>query len=195
MAGDCVTNLRSALDHLVYAFAIRDTGNSVPPDSRKLQFPICDSREAFDGDVRRKRLQGLSVKAQAFVERAQPYHRSHQSLPPVLTVLREFNDLDKHRLLNVAINHITQGQIKFMRPRRKPVAVRWLRNPIKSGAVIAMFDLDPPEPDVDYKFDVTFEVTIAHVPGPTGKNVSPLGNILGLMIEEVTRIVNGAIRA
>jgi hypothetical protein len=197
MAADCVSNLRSVLDHLVYAFAVRDTGKAIPPDAWKLQFPICDDCAAFKREIKKGRINGLGSKAQAFIERAQPYNRGYTTIdstriPPILTVLREFNDLDKHRLLNVAITHITQGQINFA-SRRQPPSIHWLKTQIKSGTVIAFFDLNPPEPDVDYRYDISFNITVAHIPGPTGAHVSPLGTILGLMIEEVTRLVNGAV--
>jgi hypothetical protein len=193
IAGDCVSNLRSALDHLIYAFAVRDTGKAVPPQDRKLQFPICDSRAAFDLEVKKGRISGLGSKAEALIESAQPYHRSNVNSLHILTVIREFNDLDKHRLLNVALTHVTQGKIKFVNPRHKGITVLWLRSPVKDGAEIAHFDLQPPDPDVDYKLDVTFDVTVTHVAGPTGAHVSPLGDILSLMFKQVTSVINGAV--
>src|SRR5277367_3896862 len=48
IASDCVHNLRSALNHLVYALAIKNTGTNPPPNSRSLQFPIADSKVAFE---------------------------------------------------------------------------------------------------------------------------------------------------
>jgi hypothetical protein len=43
MIGDCLPNLRCALDHLVYAIAIHESGQSPPPCEGSLAFPICDS--------------------------------------------------------------------------------------------------------------------------------------------------------
>ena len=108
IASDCVQNLRGALDHSVYALAIQNSGGSPPPNASKLQFPICDSLAAFDLEVKKKRISGLSSKAQAFIEQAQPYNRWHPELPPILSVLRDFSDSDKHRLLNVAASHIVK---------------------------------------------------------------------------------------
>ena len=61
IAGDCVSNLRSALDHLVYAAAIQDTGSDPPADWNKLQFPISDSFTQFTVEKAR-RLSSLSFK-------------------------------------------------------------------------------------------------------------------------------------
>ena len=65
IAADCVGNLRSTLDHLVYALAVRNTGKNPPPDARKLQFPICDTETSFQGEKKRGRINGLSAKAEA----------------------------------------------------------------------------------------------------------------------------------
>src|SRR4051794_32749877 len=40
VAGDCVHNLRSALDNLIYAIAIYQSRQNPPPDDKSLQFPI-----------------------------------------------------------------------------------------------------------------------------------------------------------
>src|ERR1039458_556639 len=41
--GDCVHNLRSALDHLVYAIAMHESGQNPPPKEDRLAFPIVDN--------------------------------------------------------------------------------------------------------------------------------------------------------
>src|SRR5688572_16488924 len=40
LAGEILFNLRCALDHLVYAWAVADTGSDPPPDAGGLMFPI-----------------------------------------------------------------------------------------------------------------------------------------------------------
>jgi hypothetical protein len=42
VAADCVHNLRCALDHLVYAIAVYESGQDPPPNHRGLQFPIAE---------------------------------------------------------------------------------------------------------------------------------------------------------
>src|SRR5947208_6882158 len=40
ICGDAIHNLRSALDHLIYAVAVREFKSDPPPNERNLQFPI-----------------------------------------------------------------------------------------------------------------------------------------------------------
>src|ERR1700683_947221 len=47
ISGDCIHNLRCALDHLIYAIAIYQTGINPPVDERRLQFPIVDNAANF----------------------------------------------------------------------------------------------------------------------------------------------------
>ena len=116
--GDCVHNLRSALDHLVYAIAVREAGTDPPPDERRLQFPICDSPVKFS--EQEWRLQSLSQTVRTVLEAVQPYKRLHPSLPPLLGLLREFDDRDKHRLLNVAVDRQQTGnfQVECLLPSK-----------------------------------------------------------------------------
>jgi hypothetical protein len=193
IAGDCVGNLRSSLDHLIYALAVRNTGKNPPPDARKLQFPICDSETSFQGEKKRGRVNGLSTSTGNLIERIQPYNKWHAHLPSLLSVLRDFSDQDKHRLLNIALSHVTSGQINFVPPRRTAVPIYWLKNPITTGSQIAFFELDPPEPDVQYEVQVTFGITIAHTPGPQGRHVSPLATVLNSLIAEVKRILDAVV--
>src|SRR4051812_27873782 len=47
--GDAVHNLRSTLDHLVYAVGAHNAGGRTPPGEDKLAYPITESPEAFAG--------------------------------------------------------------------------------------------------------------------------------------------------
>jgi len=65
--------------------------------------------------------------------------------------------------------------------------------PIERGTEFAFFTIDPPQPDVDYEYEVTFVISISHSLGPSGRAWSELGYLLKLLTAEVTRIVDTAI--
>ena len=94
LVGDIAHNLRSALDLLVCQLAALGTN----PDCIGTQFPICDSPGAFESDVRRHRLDGLSGRHQTMIRGAQPYHRRQRHR--LLRILRELSNTDKHRGIN-----------------------------------------------------------------------------------------------
>jgi hypothetical protein len=102
--GDCVHNLRSALDHMGWDLVIL---NGERPDSGT-EFPIYRDRATYGlkNEAARK-LRGVSPEAAQVVEEAQPYHASNPERSP-MWALRELDIVDKHRsiLLTASIANI-----------------------------------------------------------------------------------------
>ena len=100
--GDCIQNLRSALDHAVFQV--------VPSADRriyaeKINFPICSTTTIYD-DWKGKNAKWVATvdgKAIRFIDQLQPcdggntYPRTHP-----LWVLHQLSNLDKHRRIHVA---------------------------------------------------------------------------------------------
>ena len=119
--GEIAHNLRSALDQLIYQLALLHTPGETVARSRSLQFPIFLCRNSLDKtkrgqtfEGRRKDMLGLLLpKHQALIEGLQPYKRgSSTRFKPVgpsqrgsrnspLFWLKEINNADKHRLIQV----------------------------------------------------------------------------------------------
>jgi hypothetical protein len=89
LAGEAIQNLRSALDHAIYA----TTGN------RRSQFPIFTDACEFEV-LGGRMVKGVSKAVRARVEAAQPYVLAPQSpAQHSLAVLNSLSNLDKHRVL------------------------------------------------------------------------------------------------
>lgn len=107
LIGDAVYNLRSALDHAVYALAQSQLGTLTPEVEETLMYPIvgnqnskgqpADGSVIFDDAVRRGRLQGVPDPAIAFIKKEQPYHWDDGFRYHWLWSLHELNRIDKHR--------------------------------------------------------------------------------------------------
>lgn len=92
--GDCVQNLRAALDHLAWQLVLA-TGNT-PTDNTK--FPILDSGLTASGNPRRPGVSGgVNPKALAVIERSQPFKRTDGPKNHPLSILRDLSNIDKHR--------------------------------------------------------------------------------------------------
>jgi hypothetical protein len=107
-----------------------------------------------------------------------------------LGILADFNNSDKHRLLNVTLAVARTVEIKY-----KPIAgvkIETFTKPfVKDGAEVAYLTVDPPQLNVDYNFMGAFDVCVAHAPiGLYKSSVSQLLTLLHLTIEEVSTIVN-----
>lgn len=190
LAADCITSLRSALDNFVYALAVRDSGKTSPPDHRALQFPITDTPALFTESVKRKRLGQILAATQARIEKFQPYNRPHHHLPPLLGMIRDLDDTNKHRLLTVAFQQIANGKFSFARPHGRVYNLLYTLLPLKSGEKIASFCIDPPQLKLDYKHEISMAISITHAVGPSGVGWSSLADLLDYFIAEVSLVIN-----
>ncbi len=113
LTGEIIHQLRSSLDHLIWALALQSHATPGPD----IGFPICLTEEKFKAAKKRGKINGISGSAQAIIESLQPYRnadwRNTVSDNP-LRIIQEFNNTDKHRLLAVVVSaaHIP-GQIYF----------------------------------------------------------------------------------
>ena len=95
LLGDCIHNIRSALDACIWEFATRD--GRTPPKPRQVQFPIVDSEPRWAA-ARRDQLQTVPTEIAERVRILQPYTRPEHERPrDALVLLQEFSNLDKHR--------------------------------------------------------------------------------------------------
>lgn len=188
--GDCVHSLRSALDHLIYAIAVCESGINPPPNWNALQFPIGDTPAKFQGESRKIRT--LSQSVRAAIEGVQPYNRRHAQIPPLLAVLRDLDNSDKHRLLHIVKQGIQRGEFIFnppIRPRHS-IAAKCSDGPIEDGAEIAPFTIDPPKFDVAYDYEITLIIALEHGIGASGKAFTDYYGLLDSLKTEVRNVVN-----
>jgi hypothetical protein len=104
IAGDCVHNLRSALDHIAWDLASDGDGNA----PYHTEFPIFVDREKFfqrtkagepaRGSGLRKIDAITDLNLQTAIKRLQPFQSEHPTRHP-LWILHELDNLDKHRAL------------------------------------------------------------------------------------------------
>ena len=193
IAGDCIHNLRSTLDALVYVLAVRQSGCNPPPDEKKLQFPIVDTPEGFE--EQRFRIATLGTPAQTLIERMQPYNRPHPELPPLLSLLRDFSNRDKHRLLNVVIANIQEVLMReeYLGDAPQSIQRGYHQGPIQTGTEVAFVSVSPPRLDLTCHFKALIGISMEHPPGPSGRTFRQLVEILKLLMDEVKKIVEEAI--
>jgi len=121
IAGDCLTNIRAALDYLVWQLVLREDKK---PDQGTC-FPICETPEDFLKNVRkpalrykRSPLQGLPINgdAWALIEKVQPFHSAEPQYHPLI-LFNEMARIDKHR---TPLNQRT-----FLDRKKLIESVRW----------------------------------------------------------------------
>ena len=102
--GDCLHNLRSALDNLVYELAIAYIGIDPVPErrARMLKFPVLADR-AMDARECRNKIGCVHPDAQAIIKDLQPYERGRGGRSNLLWVLHELSVNDKHRFPHLGV--------------------------------------------------------------------------------------------
>jgi hypothetical protein len=161
--GECVHDMRSALDHVAYALNVVGASENPPPC--KSQFPIFSRRSGFRAMCRRAHgkapyecmVRCFPRGARAVVERLQPYHRREDLETAWLEVLAELSNIDKHRhfpLMPVLPGLITYPQQveghavtnhkSIYRPLKLNTTIMWLTVPTLPPSA--------KEPQVDFRY-------------------------------------------
>jgi len=105
-AGEIAYQLRSALDHLAYIFAVQ-----VSEWSR--EFPIFDTRDGYETKGRPK-IRGMTTYHETIVESVQPYKRGDGGpahFDP-LWMLHSINNTDKHRVIPACATYPSDLRVK-----------------------------------------------------------------------------------
>lgn len=97
LAGDCIQNLRSAFDYLIWELVL--IAGNIP--TRKNMFPVCHTLADFKEAKRRDQLTGIVAGSEALIESLQPYTHT-QPAEHWLAILNELANINKHRRLLLA---------------------------------------------------------------------------------------------
>jgi hypothetical protein len=191
--GDCVHNLRSALDHLIYAAAITHAQSDPPPGQRRLMFFI--GRDDLHVENNSWRLGDL-WQDQSFrttFKELQPYNRPEAEGLRPLAVLEEFDVRDKHRLLNVVLAVLDRPHytIDGHRPGDRGTLSITVGE-VEAGTKLISISNATPNPQIDVKFDEHFiAMAIRHDPASTdGRIQSGVDWLLRSVIAEVEHVVS-----
>jgi hypothetical protein len=160
---DAFSNLRASLDYLTTAVAICESKTTPPPYHRTLAFPIADTRENFDEAVGKRTLGEISEPVRATFEMFQPYNRPHPMLPPLLSMLRKFNNTDKHRLSRLAYGAVSKGEfgLKGEHPNDGRAFTHVLNfGEVKDGTEVFAIVCDRPSPNMNWD-RILLEIIIA----------------------------------
>ena len=192
--GDCINNLRSALDHLINAFTKVSALYTPPSKKERITFVIIDDPTEFE-KARNKRLAGFDSRFASALETLQPFKRKHPVLPPLLSIIRDLSNADKHRLLQVAGAGIANIDATFIGDAALGAKVCWINpEPIQHNDVICIIESSKPDPNLAFRgIRAGVEISIWHGlrEGSTDAMAERSGYsaLLPLLIEEVRFVI------
>lgn len=201
LLGDCVHNLRSALDHLVCQVALLDGGTM--EDCQRSQFPIASKSEDQYEDMAHRFLpKCFTSKHRAMVKEPQPFHVGERADVNPLSLLADFSNTDKHRLINPTYGFMDTDAGEFLERMTRnyegegpsPIHSWWM---VKRGTVLEegtpwfriVFDRDlMKEPPRRVEINANIEVGIAFGEvGLDSRHFKTIGEYVHLLIERFMR--------
>jgi hypothetical protein len=195
IACDALNGFRSSLDHLIYAIARKQGVFELPnpPKERHFSFPICSRPEDFASEAPRC-MPKLSDLVRTTVEGIQPYKRQHQFLPSPLALLRDFDNMNKHRLLKLAIVRHYRSEIRNVSapiPAGGKIDAIMADSEVVDGAEVSALVFAEPTPGVQYHFNGEIMISLEHVPGPPPTNIkwTAIQTLLAEIADEVWRAI------
>lgn len=160
IVGNFVNDLRNALDHIVYAIAVGESGRNPPPDGRRLMFPIADSEDDWKGV--RGRVRTLSESVRTVIEHEQPFARRQRNEFSPLSTLGQLNDRDKHRVISLGASLMQEAKFTFPGPIQpsglQTVLAR--KDPVIDQAPLVVFQFSKPNPNVTVEAKLSFGVVL-----------------------------------
>ena len=188
LIGDICNNLRSALDHLLWQlWLLKD-----PAFEGNVYFPICDSPVAFNDKRTTGYIKGLSEVQKAAIESLQPYKTGN----PALSLLRDVNNSDKHRLVQVIafFGGLTNLKVIITQPNGLVVPLQYMSPQITTGTKIEDGTILARIPYGAYprgsEVRVQSRVVIDHVfEGSKTANGKSIKQSIDAMISEVSRAI------
>jgi hypothetical protein len=156
LAGEVAHQLRSALDHAVYALCSLRYRR---PPKHLTQFPIFETAAGYKTRGRPK-IKDIPRTASAYIKSVQPYHRRTAKHQHPLWMLQDLNNTDKHRLIPIAI--VGAWAVHFRGTtyvKTHSLLFGPIVHPLKDGA--ELFVMPVPDPNLDLEVDPKLECTIA----------------------------------
>lgn len=129
LVGDCVHNLRTVLDYLVWQMVISNPPNK--PKKRNM-FPICNSLGEFESQLKGNRLLGVPDTAIEIIKQFQPFDTPHHPL----AFLNELDNADKHRDPHYTIAVATDLDISYIRDGEVFLRTIIGNDEVKDGAIL-----------------------------------------------------------
>jgi hypothetical protein len=182
-----VQQLRSALDHLIYAIAIHESGQDPPPDAEKLAFPVMTNPP----DIPMWKVASLSGPVKAAILGLQPDPKNVED--STLWQLEKFNAADKHRVLRMTLSHTVFGSGWVSDHGGGNLTLTWHRVALESEAPFREVTTEHPAPNVKMGAMLVPEVSVERVGGhgqpedflPVKPVIRKLGSATLYMIDTV----------
>jgi hypothetical protein len=185
LIGDCVHNLRAALDYIAWRLAGSD------PDDTHTQFPIFLTEGSWDRSAS-KCIRSMGSAAQALLKAGQPFNRPNPR-NSALGGIHVLDNADKHKLLTVVAAMPRQLSIQFgstaSADDRPNTSVTVASKPaLRSNAVLAVLHDPNPALAMDMESELTPDIAFGESLYPGPMHTVVVGSLSAAIVEVQTII-------
>jgi len=188
LIGDCLTNLRASLDHLVYRLAKEHSQTFT--DKVRIQFPITSNPSSFIRQLRGT-LSHLPAEVSAALTWLQPFAERWGGRPRHAHPLKLLNDLvnvDKHRaVLIIPAPSYARAIFSVNPPITEPYGTAIRNGPYRTGDIIGTVEFIARDPTTQFWLEPN-EIDVAVVNPDTSFTSSALYS-LREMHDHISRVV------
>ncbi len=128
--GEWLYNLRSCLDYIIWATAAYATGTAPPLDEAKLQYPIYESKAAWDGNI--YRLKHLAQHHKDMLLTMQPFNSDMDA--NYLGAINNLARIDRHRRPTEGTAYLAELKPVIQVPSGASVALEWGQRVLSGGS-------------------------------------------------------------
>lgn len=194
LIGDCASNFRAALDHLVFAVA-RDVLDSATLKSvgGNLMFPISTDPNTWPKTAD-YRLNGIPDVIRACIKGHQPYTTHNPAKDAPLYAVHWINNRDKHRVVHAVTGSVapTRAKVDINPPVSRDKIVKYEVADgllIEDGTQVIKIEFSEPVPQVDMDCDIVLQIFIREI--STSKDIREILTEAGQHIQRIVANVIG----
>ena len=186
IVGDICNNLRSVLDHILWQLWLKADSTF----DQNVTFPIFADPNRFKREAARH-IEGLDAVQRTLIANVQPYRRGND----LLSVLRELNDADKHRLITIvrAMAQYTNIHISghFIIPPKGSIKIYApAKSGLEYGTELLRYPLEYLKPGAEAAVDANFNILIVFGEFPNIAEGRIVGTTLRAIRDEVTYVLD-----
>lgn len=138
--GEWINHLRSALDYTIWATAAHVSGRLPPPSQGQLQYPICDSRDAWERGL--SRLRSLAEHHRQMLLVMQPFNSDRDA--NYLGWINRIARIDRHRHLSRMTGYVVELDPALAIPEGHEATMQIGERAVVDGhADVARFVVEP----------------------------------------------------
>lgn len=194
MLSDALHHWRSALDHLVFAIAVKEEGGTLfPKNAKGLMFPV-DRPDGAGWENLKKRVRTLPTKVRTAIKREQS-GKDHKAL----FLLDRLQGMDKHRTVTVFSATVEKPMLVLDKVPAGTNHIQVLAGKVDGSAPLAILTTERPTFDMKVKeFTYTLRLCIElHDPKNffDGRAYLPIDDFHDMCRPALTRIITRIARA